>query len=208
MRNSRARLQADFANQAKSAFLADLSGEIESPIRAILGDALILRSKQNMNETQRQAVDSIVLNGENLSAIICGIVEISLIEAGSVEFAPGNFDLGELINGLNKTPEITIVPLAEAGGMVNGDARLLREALQTMLNNAVEEGEGAAVNFSVSRQGEDDYAFAIVGGGLGFASDEMAHIFEPFYKPQGATSKSAAGHNLAIADKKNSDDGQ
>jgi len=28
MRNSRARLQADFANQAKSAFLADLSGEI------------------------------------------------------------------------------------------------------------------------------------------------------------------------------------
>ncbi len=199
---ARAHLQADFASQAKSTFLTNLSGEIESPIKAILGDALILRSKQDLNEIQLQAVNSIALNGERLSTIIACVLEISRIEAGDVEFVPADFNLGELIAELGKSHGVSVDVAAKAFGAVNGDARLLRDVLQFLLDNATNAEQGGAVQFSVSHQGENDFEFEIRDDGPGLSAEALAHIFEPFYRQAGEDGKGIAGLRFAVADKK------
>ena len=208
---ARARLQADFASQAKSAFLSDFSGEIELSIKAILGDASILRSKLDLNESQIQAVDSIALNGEKLSTIIGGVVEISRIEAGDIDFAPTDFNLATLIGDLRHTYEkraserrlnFDIDLPAQEYGAVNGDAQLLRDVLVILLNNALEADESGVIHFLTSRHGEHDYAFEVRDGGPGLSAEALAHIFEPFHMHEGARANSVAKLKIAIADKK------
>ncbi|MEE8172730.1 MAG: HAMP domain-containing sensor histidine kinase [Alphaproteobacteria bacterium] len=208
---ARARLQADFSSHAKSEFLSDLSNEISAPINAILGDALNLRGKQDLSETQRQSVDNLARHGENLSAIIGDVVEIARMEAGGVDFTPADFELGDFIGGLRtetvrKASErgigLELEISAEGYGRVNGDARLLRDVLDFLLANAMDANEGGAVRFTVARREEDTYAFEVRDRGAVLSADVLDHIFEPFHKKEGESIKGTTGLGLAIADKK------
>ena len=199
---ARAHLQADFASQAKSSFITNLGDEIESPIKAILSDVLDLQRIQDLSDAQLQAVNSIALNGEKLSAVIADIVEISRIEAGDVEFASTDFDLSELMAGLGRDGEARFDRPDAAYGAVNGDPRLLRDVLEFLLNNAADANKEGAVQFSLTRQGENEYAFAVGDEGPGLSPDALTHLFEPFYHREGERAKGVVGLRFAIADKK------
>ena len=79
----RARVAAEAANQAKSAFLAIMSHEIRTPMSGIIGLAL-LALNSGLNATQRDYLDKIDRSARSLLAILNEILDFSKIEAGKL----------------------------------------------------------------------------------------------------------------------------
>ncbi len=97
-----ARAAAESANRAKSLFLANMSHEIRTPMNAILGYAQILsRGEGSLSpEQQQQALETIECSGTHLLGMINDILDLSKIESGRLELKETEFDLGELLDGL------------------------------------------------------------------------------------------------------------
>lgn len=149
---------ADSANQAKSAFLANMSHDIRTPINAVLG----------MNEMiLRECGDSDIIGysekirsaGNTLLGLINDILDFSKIEAGKLDIIPVDYDLTSVLNDLVNM----IQPRAEAKGlaletkldgsipkMLHGDEIRIKQIVTNILTNAVKYTEKGSVTFSLT----------------------------------------------------------
>lgn len=162
------------ANRAKSLFLANMSHDIRTPLNAILGYAQILQRMRGLPETARLPVDTIRQSGTGLLSLINSILDISKIEAGSLELQEGLFDLGDLITNLSVTTRLACEQKGIAWGVVwrasetgafepwpersvrlrvFGDEVKVRRVLGNLLSNAVKYTDQGGVTFRVARMG-------------------------------------------------------
>ena len=201
-------LDVDAANRAKSVFLANISHEIRTPMNAILGYAqLLLRSKE-LGGQYRHAVETIRRSGDHLLRLINDVLDISKIEAGSMELRSVDFDLLQTLSTLEVMFALRCdekglqwrleKPPAEAL-LVRGDESKLSQALINLLSNGIKfTGEGT-VTLQVKALEENHYQFAIIDTGQGISPDEQAKLFEPFQQGKAGLSQGGTGLGLAIA---------
>jgi PAS domain S-box-containing protein len=143
---SRARDEAEAANRAKSAFLANTSHEIRTPLNGLVGLARLARMPDVDPGRLHHYLEQIGASAETLSAIISDILDLSKIEAGKLEVEAAPFDLPELLHGLQQAYEA----LADSRGLdfevdidprlpllVRGDALRVRQILVNFLHNAL-----------------------------------------------------------------------
>ena len=91
-----ARDRAEESNRLKTAFLANMSHEIRTPLNAIVGFSGILASTDEEQEKQ-EYVSIIENNNALLLQLIGDILDLSKIEAGTLDFIHTDFDLNELM---------------------------------------------------------------------------------------------------------------
>ncbi|MFN7646397.1 MAG: histidine kinase dimerization/phospho-acceptor domain-containing protein, partial [Acidobacteriota bacterium] len=90
LRLRRARLAAEAANRAKSAFLAKMSHEIRTPMNGVIGMTSLLASTP-LDTAQRHYVEVIRSSGDALLGVINEILEFSKVESGRTELEPVHF---------------------------------------------------------------------------------------------------------------------
>ena len=82
-----AKERAEESNKLKSAFLANMSHEIRTPLNAIVGFSGILASTEEEDEEAKQEYMHIIEDNNNLLLqLISDILDLSKIEAGTLEF--------------------------------------------------------------------------------------------------------------------------
>ncbi len=79
-----AKEQAERVAEAKSEFVAVISHEVRTPMNGVLGMARLLQ-QTNLNEDQRENVDTIVASGDALVSIVNDLLDVSKLEAGRLE---------------------------------------------------------------------------------------------------------------------------
>src|SRR5690606_17041944 len=95
----KARKEAEAANEAKSAFLANISHEIRTPLNGILGMAQLMATSE-LTEEQRDQLETILDSGKTLMAILNDVLDLSKIEAGKFDISPIDNDLSHLLHRL------------------------------------------------------------------------------------------------------------
>lgn len=200
-----ARDAAEAANRAKSTFLANMSHELRTPLNGILGYAQILIRDRSLTEKQREGVHIIQRSGEYLLTLINDVLDLSKIEADTIELYCIDFDLPNFINSLVELFQIraeqkgialiyeTTTPLP-AG--LHGDEKRLRQILMNLLGNAVKFTEQGGVTLSVGYQ-HDTLTISISDTGLGIADADYERIFLPFQQA-GKINYKAEGTGLGL----------
>lgn len=91
----RARIKAEQSDRLKSAFLANMSHEIRTPLNAIVGFSQLLPSAETAEEKKLYS-DIINQNSDILLQLINDILDLSKIEAGTLEYIKRPMNLGEV----------------------------------------------------------------------------------------------------------------
>jgi len=204
-----AKLAAESANIAKSAFLATMSHEIRTPMNAVLGMAGLL-GRSALDEKQRHYVDRIKTAGEHLLAVINDILDFSKIEAGKVQLASQDFLLQDLVRDTLAVVEeraqaksLTLRAACQAEGLVlRGDKTRLEQALLNFLGNAIKFTEQGSITLrcAVAQATDAGYAmrFEVADTGIGMTAEQQARVFLAFEQGDSSTSRKYQGTGLGL----------
>ena len=198
--------QAERASRAKSHFLAAMSHELRTPLNGVLGMAQAL-ANDKLTDVQLERVRIIRRSSETLLAVLNDLLDLSKIEASTLELEPVEFDLEHLVRGVaaafapgaNKKGVAFESAISEdAHGRYIGDSARLRRVLYNLCANAVKFTETGSITLAVDRVGED-LRFRVTDTGIGIAPEHQAHLFEDFFQVDTSFSRKTAGAGMGLA---------
>ena len=202
-----AKEEADRANHAKSDFLSRMSHELRTPLNSILGFGQLL-DRQAPTETQRPRIRYILSAGRHLLNLINEVLDISRIEAGTLQLSVEPVCLEEAIGEAldlmrPMAAERTIVLASncslDAATYVLADRQRLKQVLLNLLSNAVKyTAVKGCVTVSFADSGKDLTRISVRDTGAGIPVGKLARLFTPFDR-LGAEQSSVEGTGLGLA---------
>ena len=185
-----AKEQAEESNRLKSAFLANMSHEIRTPLNAIIGFSDMIC--QGVDEEEKQEfMDIIKSNNAILLQLINDILDLSKIEAGTMDFTYDDVNINEMLEGIcrqmqqkEKADAVEIVFTEKAPSCVlHTDPLRLSQVIINFINNAVKfTSEGSIEMGYRIDEATNDICFFVKDTGIGISADKVGMIFERFVK--------------------------
>lgn len=211
---TQARIDAEQANRAKSAFLATMSHEIRTPMNGVIGMIDVL-THSHLSDHQTDLVKTIHESASTLLSLIDDILDFSKIEAGRLEFERQPISICDLIEGLSSS----LVPVATSKGVdldlfvspavpeyVLSDGVRLRQVLYNLVGNAIKFSAGRLekrghvyLRVEIDMLSPLSLSFRIEDNGIGIPPKVLDHLFTPFTQAEVSTTRLFGGTGLGLA---------
>jgi signal transduction histidine kinase len=184
-----ARDEAEYANRAKSQFLAVMSHELRTPLNAIIGFSEIMFAEPYGPLGDRRYVQDIHGSGGHLLSIINDILDLSKIEAGETELNEEEVDLAALTASVVRIMQerATTAGLSfkcESGeGLpwVRADRRALKQILLNLLSNAVKfTPKGGEVGLRMAVDEDRGLRMIVYDTGIGIDPQDIPRAMSAF----------------------------
>lgn len=202
---------AELANQAKSAFLSNMTHELRTPMNGVLGMTSLLLDTE-LDEEQQSLVDTIRASGDALLTVINQILDFSKIEAERLELEETEFDLRVMVEetldlvapqATEKNLTLAYFINEEIPHQFIQDVGRLRQILANLVSNAVKFTDTGEVTITVSScHQENEYHqlhFAVRDTGMGIPADRIGNLFESFHQVDPSITRRFGGTGLGLA---------
>jgi signal transduction histidine kinase len=203
-------IEAERANQVKSAFLASMSHELRTPLNAIINFSSFVADGDigPVNDEQKEILGDVVRSGKHLLNLINDVLDMSKIEAGSLQlFMADNLNVNEILHDIvptargllaEKTVEVQ-EKLAENLPLIRGDKQRIIQVVINLISNACKFTEKGSISLESIQQG-DNVLIAVKDTGAGIEPEQLQKIFQPFMQTEaGIRQGGGTGLGLAIS---------
>lgn len=194
-------------DQLKSEFVSLVSHELRAPLANISGSLQLLlddHDRRHIAGHQREILSLANEEVERLTRLVKGILNVSRVEAGQMDFAPQAFDLLYLIERIVSqwkavdTTHVYVAPHARNLPSVWADRDRVEEVLTNLLENACKYSRDGT-EIRVDAQAVDTrMVITICDQGEGIAPEELEMIFAKFHRVERDDARKTYGYGLGL----------
>ena len=210
--------QANRANEAKSAFLSNMSHDIRTPMNAIIGFTALLSKDAESPEKVREYTRKISASSQHLLSLINDVLDMSKIESGKTSLNIAPFSLPGLMEELYtillpqaraKRQDLAFHVHGRPAEQLLGDKLHLNQILINLLSNAIKyTPDGGEISLLVEDLAPTapQYAhlcFTVRDNGIGMSEKFLETVFDPFSREENSTASGIQGTGLGMAITKN-----
>lgn len=198
-----ARKKAEESDRLKMAFLANMSHEIRTPLNAIVGFSELLAAA-NTEEEKQKYLEILHTNSELLLQLVNDILDLSKIEAGTLEFVYSDVDINLLLNDLEQlfrmkigsnSPVRIITEPGLPSCMVHTDRNRIAQVVSNFVSNAIKFTTEGSIRIGY-QSSENGLRFYVSDTGSGISADKLEGVFDRFVRLQ--SDKNGNGLGLSI----------
>lgn len=201
----KSREAAEQASRAKSDFLSSMSHELRTPLNAILGFSQLLELDSFLSGVQMDNVRQITHAGKHLLQLINDLLDLSLIETGTMTLNMTQVrlhtlieDIARLAQPLCATRNIDINIQINNDTMVEADNTRLRQAILNLVSNAIKYNKpGGHVTIAATGSAGNRLRISVTDTGRGIPPDKASQLFEAFNR-LGAERSSIEGTGIGL----------
>jgi signal transduction histidine kinase len=189
-------------DRARKQFIATASHELRTPLFSLGGFVELLEDEELDEDTRRRFLAQVRQQVDRLAKLSVDLLDLSRLEAGSLELRPEAVDLSELARSVSSEFEPVLaqhdsrLEVHLPGRPVEAlcDPVRVAQIMRILIDNALTHTE-PGTNIVVSAARDNGFAqLAVRDYGRGIARTSLSQIFEPFY-----TSDDAQGSGLGLA---------
>ena len=200
--------------QAKSAFLANMSHDMRTPMNAIIGMTSIAGAHADEPDTVRDCLKKISFSSNHLLGLINDLLDMAMIESGKIELKNTGFSFADVFENViadiyplvrNKNQHFAVCLHHMEHEQFLGDELRLTQIFINILTNAVKfTPEGGEITVDVEELEKRDgdrvwFHFSFTDNGIGMKPEFLERIFHAFTREQDSKVSKIEGSGLGMA---------
>jgi len=207
-----AKEKAEEADRLKSAFLANISHELRTPMNGIIGfSKLLIDTKEIDENTQIKYINIIHKSGYLLLDILNDMIDLSKLEANQLKLENAEFKLNELIDELlsffqaerdnQGKDQIKIITEKEYDYqdlVIFSDSNRIRQILYNLLSNALKFTEEGTIKFGYYVE-QPNIVFFVKDTGIGLSELDKKFVFERFRQVDDKSTRKYGGAGIGLS---------
>lgn len=188
-------------------FVADASHELKTPLTVILANTgIVLSHPEDTVAQQHKWITFIEEEATRMRGLVEDLLFLAKSDAARQPLHPMTFSMSELVTGCLLPFEsvafeagVDLHSAITPGLTLTGDEGQLRRLVMILLDNAVKyAGEGGRVTLTLDRA-QDRVRLSVHNTGAPIPPEHLPHLFERFYRVDGARNRSEGGYGLGLA---------
>jgi len=199
------------SDRLKEEFLSSISGDLRSPLTAIVGYLRLLKMEGlgPLSTSQMDAVESADKNARRLSSLVDDLLDLSRLDPGAVPL-----DYHEILSDaladealeaakpLAESKEIRLIKEVAPGTLVADPVKIAR-VLSHLLGNSIkftQVGGTVSLGSHPWKEGQHPgWLFYVKDSGVGIPEEELERVFDHFYRMDDAVHHASSGSGVGLA---------
>jgi signal transduction histidine kinase len=199
-----ARLEEAFARERQ--FIADASHELKTPLTVINANAQLLKRWGNDEPKVRdESLDAIITESQQLAGMVSGMLTLAKADSGD-QIPKEPLSVNRLVEEVvaharpraDRKSLVLEAHLPEPRAIVIGDASLLRQLLNNLIDNAIKFTESGRIDVTVIPTLQT-VAVDVADTGIGITGDTAERLFDRFFRSDESHSRTIEGTGLGLA---------
>jgi signal transduction histidine kinase len=198
------------ASLAKTQILSTATHELKTPLTSIVGyvDRMLLQQDTvgALNEKQSRYMATVQKNAHRLKVLVDDLLDISRIEAGTMELRPGDVavqaEVEEILQSLQnvirdkKTGVVLEFPRELAA--VRADRVRFSQVITNLLSNAIKYSPAGATVTVTAQESDAHVVLSVADTGMGISLENQAKLFTKFFRVDNSLTRQESGTGLGL----------
>ncbi len=197
-------------DESRREFVANVSHELRTPLTSIMGAAETIVNDPEMDDEMRvYFLEMVMTESERMMRIVSDLLVLSRLDNKRTSWSIETFDVGESVRRLCEVMRTDLdahghslaFTAAEALPAVTADRQRIEQVIINVISNAIKytpDGGSIAVDVSAVAEGSR-VQVKVTDNGVGIPEEDIAHLFERFYRVEKSRTSDAGGTGLGLA---------
>jgi signal transduction histidine kinase len=192
-------------SRQKTDFLADVSHELRTPLTVLRGNAQVGLALGAEGE-QKQLLEEVVEESKRMSRMVEELLFLARSDSSSPSLEPETVSVPPLMSDLAGRATVlarergaTLATDIRAEGVLHADPNRLEQAVLILVDNAIKYGPpGGTVTLRSAVTSQGELRITVEDEGPGIPKEDLARVFERFYRVDKARSRRMGGAGLGL----------
>jgi two-component system sensor histidine kinase MtrB len=199
--------QLEELSRVQRRFVSDVSHELRTPLTTIrMASEVIHEGRHDLDPVLSRSAELLQNQLDRFESLLTDLLEISRFDAGAAVLDIEADDVREVVERVVEA----LLPLAESRGstivlsmpaepcLAQIDSRRVERIVRNLVGNAIEHGEGGRIEVRIAGSSEA-VAIAVHDYGVGISVDDLAMVFNRFWRADLARARTTGGTGLGLA---------